>query len=82
MVSFNIPANETPEQAQLRMRADQMRVAASHPTDMASGIDAVTQALMLRQRQQQALFPATPGGEKPSMMTGFKNMFGLGGGLY
>jgi hypothetical protein len=82
MMSFNIPAHETPEQARQRMQAQQMQLASSMPTDVNSGVQAVANAMMARQAQHQAQFPAAPGGAKPSLLQGFKNMFGLGGGLY
>jgi|GEM_PF-6470598 len=82
MQSFNIPTRETPEQARERMRQRQVQLAGSMPTDMGSGMQAVASALMARQQQQQAAFPAAPGGGSISAVQGFKNMFGLGGGLY
>lgn len=82
MQSFNIPATQTPQQAQDRLRQQQMMLAGNAPTDMGSGIQAVAQALMARNEQQQAAFPSMPGGGRASPFQGFKNMFGLGGGLY
>jgi hypothetical protein len=82
MMSFNIPANETPEQARQRMMAARAPAMTAMPTNVGGGIQAVAEAVMARQQQQQAQFPEAPGGAQPSMMTSFKNMFGLGGGLH
>lgn len=82
MQSFNIPARETPEQAAERMRRQQVQLASNMPTDVGSGMQAVANALIARQQQQQAAFPTAPGGGAISPLQGFKNIFGLGGGLY
>jgi hypothetical protein len=82
MMSFNIPANETPEQARQRSAAGQAPAMQQMPTNFGSGIQAVAEALMAREQQQQSQFPVAPGGAQPSGMTRLQNMFGLGGGLY
>ncbi|PYE98926.1 hypothetical protein C8J35_103527 [Rhizobium sp. PP-F2F-G38] len=79
MISFNIPAHETPEQAQQRMQAAQYQLATHMPTDVGSGIQSVANALMARQRQRSAAFPQAPdGAQQPSFTTRVGNMFGLG----
>lgn len=82
MQSFNIPAGETPEQAKQRIQQQQLQFATRPPTDIGSGMQAVAQALMARQAEQQGAFPAVPGGGAVSPMQNIRNRFGLGGGLY
>ena len=79
MMSFNIPSNETPEQAQRRMQAAQYQLATHMPTDVGSGIQSVANALMMREQQRSAAFPKAPdGAAQPSLMSRVGNMFGLG----
>lgn len=82
MMSFNIPANETPEQARQRMAQAPAPAMTPMPTNVGSGIQAVAEALMAREQQQQSQFPAAPRNAQATAMTRVKNMFGLGGGLY
>ena len=82
MQSFNIPAGQTGVSPSDRMRQQQMHLMGNMPTNAGSGMQAVMQALMARQAQQQSAFPSVPGGGSISPFQGFKNMFGLGGGLY
>lgn len=81
MNSFLIPANETPEQAAKRKRSAVAQALMSPPQDVVSGIAALGNAMLYRQQQQSAAFPAAPGGARPSFITAMKNMFGGGGGL-
>lgn len=84
MSSFLIPANETPDQAQKRKKMAVAQALMSQPQDIGSGIQALGNAIMYQQQQQNAAFPAAPGGAKPSFMTAMKNMFTgrNNGGLY
>ncbi|CVI14827.1 conserved hypothetical protein [Agrobacterium fabacearum CFBP 5771] len=84
MQSFLIPANETPEQAAQRKKIAVAQALTSPPQDVGSGIQAIGNAIMQHQQQQNAAFPAAPGGAKPSFMTAMKNMFTgrNNGGLY
>lgn len=87
MMSFNIPANETPEQAAERKRqavASALMGPQQMPQNVGEGIQAMGQAIMMRQKKQNAAFPAAPGGGKASFATNFANLFsgGHNGGAY
>jgi hypothetical protein len=85
MNSFLIPANETPEQAALRKRkAVSQALTAPMPQNVGEGLASLGNALTMRQQQQNAAFPAIPGGEQASFMTAMRNLFsnGRNGGLY
>lgn len=76
MQSFIIPADETSEQAEARKRQMVARALANPPADVGQGIASIGDALAYRQQQQSKMFPAAPGGAKPSFMTAIQNMFG------
>lgn len=82
MKSFLMPPRLTPEQARQRSQSARLQLAGNMPTDMGSGMQAVANALMTRHAEQQAMFPAAPGGGRTSPMQGLKNMFRLGGGMF
>lgn len=82
MNGFLIPANETPEQAEQRKKSAVAQALMSPPQDVGSGIEALGNAMLYRQQQQNKAFPVAPGGAKPSFMYAMKNMFGGGGGMY
>lgn len=84
MQSFIIPADETPEQAALRKRQMVTHALMNPPTNIGEGLSAMGDAFLFRQQKQNALFPAAPGGAKPSFMTAMQNMFsgGKSGGLW
>lgn len=84
MNSFLIPANEFPDQAEKRKKMAVAQALMSQPQDIGSGIQALGNAFLQQQPQQNAAFPAAPGGTKPSFMAAMKNMFTgrNNGGLY
>lgn len=84
MMSFNIPADETPEQAAERKRQAVASALMGPPQNVGEGIQAMGQAILQRQKKQNAAFPAAPGGGKASFATNFANLFsgGHNGGAY
>lgn len=48
---------------------------------MTQGLSSMMGGLMLRQHNKGA-FPAAPGGQKPGLATGIRNLFGNNGGLF
>lgn len=86
--TYNIPANETPEQAAMRRNRRIAEVLAGRPDvmpqNLGQGLAAIGDALVERQAKQNAAFPVAPGAAKPDWATNFRNLFtrGNNGGLY
>lgn len=87
MMNFNIPTDETPEMAAERKRqavASALMSPQQLPQNVGQGIQAMGQAIMMRQKKQNAAFPTAPGGGQASFATNFANLFsgGNNGGMY
>jgi len=58
-------------------------MALNPPQDLGSGLQSLGQAFAMRAQQQNANYPAAPGGAKPSFFTTMQNLFGGNqGGIY
>ena len=84
MPSFNIPANETPEQRKRRVIAQALSAPSAMPQNVGEGLASIGQAFLTRQANQNAAFPTAPGRGKADWATNFRNLFtrGNNGGLY
>jgi hypothetical protein len=85
MQNFNIPANQTPEDAEARKKMAVMQALMKPPQGIGDGLSVLGSAIAQRQQQNPAnQFPKAPGGMSPGMGTQFINLITRrqNGGLY